>query len=208
MSDARALIMFDNSKDLGAWYDKKYTEMGGGWKVGAEEANRLIDWAKLERGTGKSLLDIGCGDGDFLSHIYPDFICEGIDLSNVGIEFCRARGIGVTFWVQDIEQAFCKPERYDYLTSIGSIEHVVDLGKALARCYKILKPGGVFLVLAPNELWKYEDQPQEQTHTDEEWVELFEKAGFECTKQQRRADLTDFVFVKANSKNDPKLKAE
>lgn len=195
MSDHQ-LIEFDNSKDLGAWYDQKYTEMGGGWKVGEEEALRLIDWAGFDRSKTAKLLDIGCGDGDFVKQIDAYFDCTGIDLSAVGIEFASKMGLEAHFKVADIENTSYPIWSFKYLTSIGSIEHVINLDKALSECFRILMPQGKFLCMVPNELWKYLDQPQEQTHTDEEWSALFEKANFKIAKMNRRNDLTDFLLVK------------
>jgi len=189
------LVMFDNSRDLGKWYDQKYTEMGSGWSIPKEEALRLIQWAGFSLNQ-KKLLDIGSGDGDFISHIYDNFDCTGIDLSEVGVNFANNKGLQAKFEVMDIEQNSFKDEEFDYLTSIGSIEHVIDLDHALAECHRIVKDGGLFLCMVPNELWLYMDQPQEQTHTDEEWSEYFKRAGFEVIKMVRRSDLTDFLLKK------------
>lgn len=189
------LVRFNNSADLGTWYDNKYTEMDGGWKVGQEEALRLIEWAGFEK-DGKTLLDIGCGDGDFISHITSYFKCTGIDLSAKAIEFATKRGILATFEVKDIENTTYPIWAFKYLTSIGSIEHVINLDKALSECYRIIEPGGRFLCMVPNERWQHFDQPQEQTHTDREWQKLFEKAGFITHAINRRGDLTDFLLLK------------
>jgi SAM-dependent methyltransferase len=169
--------------------------MGGGWKCGEEEANRLVDWAGFKKGKDKLLLDLGSGDGDFLLHLQDQFTCIGIDLSTVGVDFAKKSAVNAEFHVADIETYQHLP-LFDYLATIGSIEHVIDLDRALKNCYKLLKDDGLFLALVPNELWIYEDQPQEQTHTDEEWAALFTKAGFKVMKQNRRSDLTDFLLSK------------
>ena len=193
---SRSLIMFDNSKDLGNWYNKKYAEMGSGWSIPKEEALRLVEWAEFTKDKTKRLLDIGCGDGDFISHIIDYAICFGIDLSEYGIELAQKREIqGAFFSVGDIEQPGDVPP-FDYLTSIGSIEHCINIPKALKKCFEILKDDGKFLCMVPNELWLYDDQPQEQTHTDKEWSKLFIDAGFKIAKQNRRNDLTDFLLIK------------
>jgi len=196
MTDSHTLIQFNNSKDLGNWYDQKYTEMGGGWKIPQEEAIRLMAWADMTPDKEKTLLDIGCGDGDFLKHIHNYAKCTGIDLSSVGIEFATRMGIDAIFEVNNIENTGYAPRSFDYLTSIGSIEHVIDLDIALKECFRLLKRDGKFLCMVPNELWKYLDQPQEQTHTDQEWKIFFINAGFIIKKVNRRSDLTDFLLTK------------
>ena len=193
------MITFDNSTQLGEWYDKKYTEMGGGWKVGKEEALRLIKWAGFQSNINSQLLDIGCGDGDFISHIDDKFTCIGIELSEVAWKLCKARRLNAYFYHQDIETIsphIFRDGRFDYITSIGSIEHCLDIDLALRNCHRILRDSGKFLVLVPNELWPHQDQPQEQTHTDKEWPKIFGQAGFIVAKVNRRNDLTDFLLVK------------
>lgn len=196
MNDGHRLIKFENSTGLAEWYNDKYTEMGGGWKIPKEEALRLIDWADFEAHRVKSLLDIGCGDGDFLWHVGDLFDSDGIDLSSVGIGIAKKNVAFANFFVLDIEKSGFADNAFDYLASIGSIEHVVHLDVALKECYRIMKSDGKFLCLVPNELWTHMDQPQEQTHTDEEWIKLFNAAGFQVIKHNRRNDLTDFLLIK------------
>jgi ubiquinone/menaquinone biosynthesis C-methylase UbiE len=196
--ETHELTKFKNSKDLGKWYDQKYTEMGGGWKVGQEEALRIIDWAEFAVDSGMDLLDIGCGDGDFIYYVCKYFQCWGIDLSAVGIKHAEKLELwpGTAFTVEDIEDTNFVSESFNYLTSLGSIEHCISIPKALAQCYRIMKNDGKFFVLVPNELWQHFDQPQETTHTDKEWAKLFTDAGFKIVKKNRRQDLTDFLLVK------------
>jgi|SRR5581483_11259193 len=196
MTDAHTLIKFDNSKDLGDWYNQKYTEMGGGWKIPKDEALRLMEWAGIPKDRTKRLLDIGSGDGDFIGHVADYAKCMGIDLSSVGVELASRMPVDAYFEVADIEDTGYASGVFDWLTSIGSIEHVINLPVALDECYRLLKDDGKFLCLVPNELWGYLDQPQEQTHTDEEWAKLFEAAGFIIEKVNRRNDLTDFLLKK------------
>ena len=186
-----------NTKSIAEWYDNKYTEMNGGWKIGQDEALRLIEWAEFGHAFKYILLDIGCGDGDFVSYISDKFWCIGIDLSEVGIKYASDRGIKSSmFEVADIETLDYPNGYFDYLTSIGSIEHVENIDRALKSCFDLLIEGGKFLCMVPNELWIHKDQPSEQTHTDEEWTELFKKAGFKVLKVNRRNDLTDFLLTK------------
>lgn len=196
---SRSLIQFDNTRDLANWYDQKYQDMGGGWKIPEEEAVRLIKWAGIKKDKTKSLLDIGCGQGHFVSIANRYVRAGGIDLSRVVIKMAKETFPEMAFEVDDIEMEL--PTEVlgvlDYLTSIGSIEHCIDMKTALENCHKLLKPNGKFLVLVPNELWVHMDQPQEQTHTDEEWEDIFNDAGFIVTKSNRHNDLTDFLLVKS-----------
>ncbi len=197
---ARSLIQFEKTEDLAAWYDQKYTEMGGGWSCPPEESNRLLDWAGIEVDKKKILLDIGCGEGHFWEEASKRVFAMGIDISEVILKKAYSRypaQLGkFTFQKVNIENTVFTSGHFDYLTSIGSIEHVINLDAALDECYRILNPKGKFLCLVPNELWPHMDQPQEQTHTDEGWTAIFKKAGFKIEKFNRRSDLTDFLLTK------------
>ena len=195
MNATHQMIRFDNAQELGAWYDQKYTEMGGGWKIGEEGARRIMEWSGIVADQSKVLLDVGCGDGDFIRTAQQYVRCIGIDLSSVGIEYAKSMNLNAEFYVADIETYQHVPQ-VDYITSLGSIEHCISIPNALSRCFANLRNKGKFYCLVPNELWKHFDQPQETTHTDEEWSHLFTKAGFSIEKIERRSDLTDFLLRK------------
>jgi cyclopropane fatty-acyl-phospholipid synthase-like methyltransferase len=200
MSDTHQMVRFDNSKDLGKWYDEKYTEMGGGWKIGEEGANKILDWIGVKPGSEGLLLDVGSGDGDFVRTSAQRIRSIGIDLSSVGVEyaveFSKAMGQkDAEFLVADIEQYQHMPT-FDYITSLGSIEHCIHIHLALLSCFNNLKDNGLFYVLVPNEAWQHFDQPQETTHTDEEWTTLFTDAEFKVIDQKRNNDLSEFLLRK------------
>lgn len=196
MTDTHQLIRFDNSEDLGKWYDEKYTEMGGGWKIGEEGANRILDWMGVKTNTMKLLLDVGCGDGDFIKTAANRVSCVGIDLSEVGINFAKEATPAAQFSVADVE-VYKHNECFNYVVSLGSIEHCISIPKALKNIHDtLLAHDGIFYVLVPNEAWQHFDQPQETTHTDEEWAKLFTDAGFVIQEQRRNNDLSEFLLTR------------
>lgn len=195
MSTSRSLIQFDNTKDLASWYDQKYTEMGGGWSMMPETANEILEFIgiTLPQPT-KTLLDVGCGEGYFVQHVSSNFFkCVGIDISEVIVKKAQDRSPNDLFLAQDIE-TMSAIIKFDYITSVGSIEHCIDVNKALKKVKALLNEGGLFYALVPNEEWLHMDQPQEQTHADEEWTEMFTQAGFSIVKQRRNRDLSEFLL--------------
>ncbi len=197
MNDTHQLIRFDNSKELGSWYDQKYTEMGSGWKIGEAGANAILDWMGINEDTTGLLLDVGSGDGDFILTASKRIPCIGIDLSQVGVDYSNNMKLENTvFLVQDIETYQLLSPVFNYITSLGSIEHCIHIDVALNRVYSNLRDEGIFYILVPNEGWQHFDQPQETTHTDEEWIELFTAAGFKVKEQKRNNDLSEFLLVK------------
>jgi SAM-dependent methyltransferase len=124
--------------------------------------------------------------------------CVGIDLSDVGIDFCRKRGMSA--YRGDIA-ANVLPEavsifKYDYVVSLGSLEHVVDIDAALENIFKLLKDDGTFYFFCPNDKWKHFDQPNERTAHDSDWVQLFARHGLVASTMKRWNDSTAFIGTK------------
>ncbi len=199
MSDTHSLNEFKTAEEMANWYDKKYTEMGGGWSIPEEQATKILDFMELPVNPvdKPSLLDVGCGQGHFISFASQRATCLGIDLSPVIIDKANSMFADhAQFLIADIEDFPYVKDMFDYVTTVGSMEHCLHIDLAFKKVYEILKQNGKFFVLVPNEEWQHFDQPQEQTHTDEEWIDIFTKAGFKISKQLRQQDLSWFLLVK------------
>ena len=105
----------------------------------------------LERlpAAGARLLDVGCGNGNFLEFASrAGWQVRGLDLDPVAVAAARARGLDVlegTIDLLDGESA-C----YDRITLSHVLEHVFDPLDLLVRCHRLLKPGGVLWLETPN----------------------------------------------------------
>jgi 2-polyprenyl-3-methyl-5-hydroxy-6-metoxy-1,4-benzoquinol methylase len=95
---------------------------------------------------GASVLDVGCGRGDFLRHVRsrrPDTRLVGIDQcpnSDPDIEFLQGDALSL-----DIH------DRFDVVVSLAVIEHVADCALFADRIRELTKPGGVAVVMTLNE---------------------------------------------------------
>ena len=200
------LKKFKKTEDLGQWYDQKYTDMGGCWQTTREDCLKHIEYMgatdlDLEKFLTIAILDVGFGNATLLqvlNDLDDSIITVGIEASEVAI--LLAHGTKSYLIKGDIETFKPSgpyiPRHYNFITSIGTIEHLIHLDKALKNIYKLLTPDGKFYVYAPNELWTFEDQPQEQTHTNGEWVDIFQKAGFNIIKYERDGNNTRFLMGK------------
>jgi 2-polyprenyl-3-methyl-5-hydroxy-6-metoxy-1,4-benzoquinol methylase len=102
------------------------------------------------------LLDVGCGTGIYFDVLarYSEFI-EAIDLSGemiqVAQEYCQQNGLtNIRSGVGSVESLEFDDESFDVVIELDVIHHVQDLGTTLAEIYRVLKPGGHFLVFEPN----------------------------------------------------------
>jgi cyclopropane-fatty-acyl-phospholipid synthase len=108
---------------------------------------------KTEIEDGDAILDIGCGFGSFAVHAlqaFPNSTVDGLTLSKVQADYIRQKQAEPghplnTERFKLIEADFNTIELepvYDRVISIGVFEHLADLGMALEKVSKLVKPGG------------------------------------------------------------------
>jgi len=187
------------NRALAAWYDNKYREMGGPWKTGFKDCLWHIEHITAVSGVslgGLKFLDVGCGSGDFLQTLWDVHHphCIGIDFSVEACRFSAEACPQVTIINGAVESAhlYLQPGLFDWVVSIGTVEHFVDQTACYLSLSRVLKPKGHWYFYAPNELWIHEDQPNERTFTDEGWTEHWKQHGFIVDGHERLRDNTAF----------------
>lgn len=189
------LAGLNSTKEIGDWYDNKYREMGGAWNTPPEDCMFHISKIFPFCSSGY-LLDLGCGGGHFIQKAQEHFFCTGIEASRVGLEECRERVPLAEFIEMDIENMEFSDFKFDVVTSIGTLEHVVNIPLAVAECFRVLKEGGVFYVYAPNTEWIHEDQPNEVRMDEPEWREILVNAGFKVEHVEKHHDNNIYICLK------------
>jgi SAM-dependent methyltransferase len=99
------------------------------------------------------LLDMGCGDGNFLE-LMSNFHFQsylGLDLSEEAIQRASARSIpNANFQVADFEE-WSPTDKFDFIISTGSICYAKDPVAVLQRFAQALDENGAFII----SLWRY-----------------------------------------------------
>jgi SAM-dependent methyltransferase len=167
------------------------------FKAGVYSSHRLIMSTLPEDGTGKCLLDVGCGDG-YLGAIFAERGYKVTGLERRGGYSDQFPG-SVRLIEADLEGGLPSlGEAYDYVLCADILEHLRRPEDLLIQLRSVLKPGGVLVASLPNSGNVYFRLnvlvgrfPQEdkglfdRTHvrffTWDGWRELFEGTGFRIT---------------------------
>lgn len=110
----------------------------------------LLTWANVTHAS--DILDVGCGIGGSSLYLAEKFgaTATGITLSPVQVDRARDRaqaaGIPAHFQVADALNTPFADNSFDLVWSLESGEHMPDKAKFLQECYRVLKPGGKFIM--------------------------------------------------------------
>ncbi len=129
------------------------------WFVGRRH---LVSWLLHRHGSiGAStlLFDLGCGTGQNLLSFGQYCRVIGSDYSILALDFCRERGISNIFCGKAEEIALAS-DSVDIVSALDVLEHVREDVKAMSEVFRVLKPGGAFIVLVPayGFLWSEHDE--------------------------------------------------
>ncbi len=168
------------------------------WKVRAKQYNEL-QWANeknylnavVEAGDFKKnhlVLDVGTGTGIVLHAIAPK-VHEiiGLDISQAMLEHSNWQD-NKYFVKRDIREPFFHESVFDRVVARMAFHHIIeDTQKAVNECYRILKPGGKFILsegIPPNKQVKkdyieiFKLKEERITFMPEDLAEMMNKAGF------------------------------
>jgi SAM-dependent methyltransferase len=103
--------------------------------------------------TEEKVLEVGCGFGDFVSHLRTVKKCDvsGIELNPSAAEIAQSRGLPVVCsdlksWGQRLGNMF------DVVCSFQVLEHVTDPREFIQDLLAVLKPSGRLILGVPNRL--------------------------------------------------------
>lgn len=135
-----------------------------------------------------SLLDIGCGTGEFLNYFtLKNWQVKGIEPDLDARKHAKVE-FGLDVFDENMLNDFSN-ESFDVVTMWHVLEHVLDVNKRVKTVYRLLKKGGLFVVAVPNYLswdadhynkyWAAYDAPRHLYHfSPEALIKLVEKFNF------------------------------
>jgi SAM-dependent methyltransferase len=200
-----------SSQQASAAYDELYA---GRW---LPPRAALFAWLVrlLKAQPGQTLLDVACGDAQLgpLAR-RAGLVYYGIDISREAARaarperVCMADGAGLPF----------ADNGFDYVTSVGSLEHYLDMAQGVIEIARVLKPAGRACILVPNafsltwnmlRVWRTGDladddgQPIQRFGTRNAWHRLLvenglaveQTLGYERAWPRTRAEWRAYLTV-------------
>ncbi len=116
-----------------------------GWA--SQEANHSPLWRAMmeatDVGSGKSVLDIGCGTGHSSALIKATGAAVvGVDAAQGMVDYANKTFAGIDFQVGGLEELAFGDDEFDVVFAANSVQYAADLGTALRELRRVCKPGG------------------------------------------------------------------
>ncbi len=183
----------------------------------SKKVRLITDFSNLND-TNNSLLDIGCGTGDFLvASQKKGFSVVGIEPNEKARQLTSSK-LKTTIY-KDISEI--SSEQFDCITMWHVLEHVPNLFDYISKLKSLLKPNGILIVAVPNyksfdanyygKFWAAYDVPRHLWHFSQKSIKLlFKKENMKVIKTKPM--LFDSFYVSLlsekykNGKSNP-LKA-
>src|SRR5689334_12884999 len=138
-----------------------------------------------ERCVDREVLEAGCGEGygaDLIADVARRVVA--LDYDEATVAHVRARYPRVDIKHGNLAELPLADQSVDVVVNFQVIEHLWDQAQFVSECFRVLRPGGVFLVSTPNRITfsPGRDTPLNPFHTRElnaaELTELLQDAGF------------------------------
>ena len=136
--------------------DPRTIEGRGGLRVDSHDlaALRLERCLTALHDAHGDLLEVGCGAGRNLrafAHYRPDLRLQGVDISTRALEEAWQAGGPIIYKLGDALNLPYADASFDIVVLFDVLEHVPDVGRAVAEVARVLRPGGVFHGFVPCE---------------------------------------------------------
>lgn len=151
--------------------------------AGGDEAERERLWLRetlyaditdvlAEQGSGRRVLDVGCGQGELLQWLAEqDFEPHGIEPADEAAAVARDRGLDArTATLETLLSEVDPPPTYDAVVLLNVLEHVPDAVAMLRGIRRLLEPDGLLYIRVPNDFNPLQLAAQRKLGANRWWV--------------------------------------
>ena len=160
--------------------------------------------------TGKRILDVGCGTGEFLGYAHEHgFDAVGVEPSKEAAQMARSQGLVIHQGVlEDLVSSGVEP--FDAVIFLNVLEHVRNPAEMIKTAKKIIKPRGLICAMVPNDFSEMQLAAQDHLEKEPWWVvapdhinyfdfksirSFMETLGFEIVYQQSDFPIEVFLLM-------------
>lgn len=104
----------------------------------------------LNRLPGKTILEVGCGEGPNFVNIQKKYEKYGIDYSKTFIAVARKKVRGVHFSCQDATKLEFAADSFDVVFCRDLLHHVDNRAQVVKEMFRVCKPGGRVVLIESN----------------------------------------------------------
>ena len=169
--------------EIQTYYNERYVA-GISFQTRQKRFQQFLD--PLDLRPGRKLLDIGCGEG-FVLEIAQErgLSCFGIDISEAAVKRASCRALNHAsrkVMVANGEALPFQNASFDYVTSIGTLEHFLHPSKGIREMARVCRDDGKLCIVVPNSfgllyqfrIYNGTEQIQEKLATLNEWRSFLE----------------------------------
>lgn len=153
-------------------------------------------FAMLPALTGKSILDLGCGNGENCGKFMQMGAKEavGIDISENMLAVARGKHPNIEFIKGDISDISYMDKQFDVIVSSLAVHYVEDFSRFCKSVYARLKPGGVFLFTQEHPLNTASTKTNSFTYDGDGTPLFFNLDSYTVSGERREKWIVDDVL--------------
>ncbi|WP_414694891.1 class I SAM-dependent methyltransferase [Pinirhizobacter sp.] len=167
---------------------------------------KLDYYGRHLRGVGRRLLDVGCGNGEFVARARDmGWDSHGVDPDPAAVAAGRSRGLQITHGTLADVSVPNDADAWDVITLSHSIEHVTQPKVVLSQVLNMLRPGGYVWMAWPNpqsmgrfycgRYWESFDPPRHLCLYSRRSMQLLlSEAGYESIRFHRRGSHAGRIY--------------